>query len=306
MGDANGHGRLRIAQVAPLYESVPPQLYGGTERVVSYLTEELVALGHDVTLFASGDSRTRAELVACAPRALRLDRRLRGPVAQHIVHARGGVRARRRVRRHPLPRRLPRTSRWRAAHAVAHVTTLHGRLDMPELPAAVPDVRAMPVVSISDAQRAPLPWRELARHRVPRPARPTCYRSTPRPGGYLAFLGPDLAREAASTARSRSRGARACRSRSPPRSTASDRGLLRRGEIEPLLADPRVEFIGEIGEARRTRSSADARGAAVSDRLARAVRPGDDRGDGVRHAGGRLPLRLGPGGDARTGSRASS
>ena len=98
---------MRIAQVAPLIESVPPKLYGGTERVVAYLTEELVRQGHDVTLFASGDSRTSAELVPCSREALRLDPAVRDPLPHTVLHARGGAAAGRPVRRPALPHRLP-------------------------------------------------------------------------------------------------------------------------------------------------------------------------------------------------------
>ena len=147
---------MKIAQIAPLAESVPPRLYGGTERVVSYLTEELVRLGHDVTLFASGDSQTSARLAACAPRALRLDPRVRDPLPHHLLMI-----ERVRSRAHefdvlhfhvehvhlPLFRPFARKS----------VTTLHGRLDLPDLPALYQEFDDMPLVSISDAQRKPLP-----------------------------------------------------------------------------------------------------------------------------------------------------
>src|SRR5206468_3565342 len=147
---------LRIAQIAPLYEAVPPKLYGGTERVVSYLTEELVRQGHEVTLFASGDSVTRAELVPVCPQALRLDPACKDPLAPHIIMLEKVVQAAHRFDvlhfhvdylHFPLSRRL----------GVPHVTTLHGRLDLPELPAVYDEFPDVPLVSISDAQRAPLP-----------------------------------------------------------------------------------------------------------------------------------------------------
>jgi glycosyltransferase involved in cell wall biosynthesis len=146
---------MKIAQIAPLAESVPPKLYGGTERVVAYLTEELVRLGHQVTLFASGDSATRARLVACAPRALRLDSSVRDPVPHLLV-----MLERVRQRAHefdvlhfhidpllhfPLFRGLKEKT----------LTTLHGRLDLPDLQPLFREFSDMPVVSISDSQRAP-------------------------------------------------------------------------------------------------------------------------------------------------------
>src|SRR5918912_4427705 len=148
---------LKIAQVAPLYESVPPQCYGGTERVVSYLTEELVHQGHDVTLFASGDSVTRARLVAACPRSLRLDAGCIDQLAHHVLMLERVIRRADEfdlIHFHcdylhfPLSRRCP----------VPHVTTLHGRLDIPDLQPLYREFADQPLVSISDAQRRPLPW----------------------------------------------------------------------------------------------------------------------------------------------------
>jgi glycosyltransferase involved in cell wall biosynthesis len=148
---------MKIAQVAPLYESVPPKYYGGTERVVSYLTEELVRQGHDVTLFASGDSETSARLVAACPRSLRLDRECVDQLAHQTLMLELVFREAQSfdlIHFHidyfhfPLSRR----------HGVPHVTTLHGRLDIPDLASLYQEFREMPVVSISDAQREPLPW----------------------------------------------------------------------------------------------------------------------------------------------------
>lgn len=178
---------VKIAQVAPLHESVPPAYYGGTERVVSYLTEELVQQGHEVTLFASGDSQTTAELVPVCERALRLDTRCADPLAHHMLlldlvfadaHRFDIVHFHIDYLHFPSSRLL----------GLPQITTLHGRLDLPDL---VPLYRAfadMPVVSISSAQRAPLPWldwRGTVHHGLPlgllRPWRGR--------GGYLAFLG---------------------------------------------------------------------------------------------------------------------
>src|SRR4051794_22179877 len=148
---------MRIAQVAPLYESVPPHGYGGTERVVSYLTEELVRLGHDVTLFASGDSVTSAELIAPRPRATRLDSSCVDPIACHFVLLETVLREAPRfdvLHFHIDSLHYPFSSRRR----YRHLTTLHGRLDIPELGPLYREYPAVPVVSISDAQRQPLPW----------------------------------------------------------------------------------------------------------------------------------------------------
>src|SRR5262245_60254399 len=179
---------MRIAQVAPLCESVPPKLYGGTERVVAYLTEELVRLGHHVTLFASGDSDTSATLVAACQRALRLGAECRDHLAPHLwMLEQVAARAREFDIIHfhlselhfPVMRRLP--------HAV-HLTTLHGRLDLEELQAFYQEFADMPVVSISDAQRQPLPdagWVATIHHGLP----PNLFTFHPGAGRYLAFLG---------------------------------------------------------------------------------------------------------------------
>src|SRR5215475_133584 len=182
----NGHGRLRIAQVAPLYESVPPRLYGGTERIVSYLTEELVAEGHDVTLFASGDSLTSARLVAGCARALRLANGA-DALAPHLAMVEQVARRARDfdvVHFHIDYLHFPVSSRER----YHHVTTLHGRLDLPDIVPVFARFADLPVVSISDAQRAPLSdlaWQATVHHGLPE----QLYRFEPRPGDYLAFLG---------------------------------------------------------------------------------------------------------------------
>src|SRR2546423_6118075 len=183
---------MKVAQIAPLAESVPPRLYGGTERVVSYLTEELVRLGHDVTLFASGDSETSARLVACSRRALRLDAAVKDPLA-HLTLMLETVRSRAHefdiLHFHlehlhfPLFRSMARKT----------VTTVHGRLDLPELVALYREFGDMPVVSISNAQRKPLPfahWVGTVHHGLARevcPFNPALNRSAR--GGYFAFPG---------------------------------------------------------------------------------------------------------------------
>jgi glycosyltransferase involved in cell wall biosynthesis len=178
---------VRIAQVSPLYESVPPKLYGGTERVVSYLTEELVAEGHEVTLFASGDSETRATLVPITSRSLRLDDTCIDQFSHHIrlveeVYRRAAafdfIHFHIDYFHFPVSVRQP----------VPHVTTLHGQLELPDL---VPLYRTFPdepVISISDAQRRPLPWINwvgTVYHGLPS----DLLKFKPGPGSYLAFLG---------------------------------------------------------------------------------------------------------------------
>ena len=236
---------MRIAQVAPLCESVPPRLYGGTERVVAYLTEELVRLGHHVTLFASGDSDTSATLVAGCPEALRLGAACRDQVAPHIwMLERVAARAREFDVIHfhlselhfPVMRRVP--------HA-AHVTTLHGRLDLEELQPLYREFRDMPVVSISDAQRDPLPdagWIATIHHGLPA----DLFSFQPGAGNYLAFLGRVSPEKRVDRAI-----AIATASGVPLRIAAkvdpADREYFER-EIVPLLDHPLIEFIGEIGE----------------------------------------------------------
>jgi glycosyltransferase involved in cell wall biosynthesis len=176
---------MKIAQIAPLVESVPPQSYGGTERIVSYLTEELVRLGHDVTLFATADSYTAARLVGCAPKALRLDDAVQDPLPHHLLML---EQVRRRAAEFdilhfhidllhgPLLRTLP----------IPAVTTLHGRLDLPDLAPFYRIFPDMPLVSISDDQRGPLPgagWMRTILHGLPLDLLPF----RPNPGACLEF-----------------------------------------------------------------------------------------------------------------------
>src|SRR5579871_2586176 len=183
----NKSGPLRIAQVAPLHESVPPKLYGGTERVVYYLTEELVSRGHHVTLFASGDSETSAELVPGCPRALRLYDKYEDKAVPHIIM---------------LDRLVQRASDFDVIHfhtdhihfllsrycRLPSITTLHGRLDLEGLPALHRRFDDIPLVSISYSQRKPLPkanWIGNVYHGLP--DCPVGERGGR--GDYLAFLG---------------------------------------------------------------------------------------------------------------------
>jgi glycosyltransferase involved in cell wall biosynthesis len=178
---------MRIAQVAPLFESVPPALYGGTERIVSYLTEELVRLGHEVTLFAAGDSQTTAALVAACPVALWRDPDVRETLPQHVrlvelvfqLAARFDI-----IHFHVDYLHFPLVRR----HQVATVTTTHGLLHTHDVKALFEEYHDVPLVSISDDQRVPVPsaaWQATVRHGLPR----TLLRPTDAAGGYLAFLG---------------------------------------------------------------------------------------------------------------------
>jgi glycosyltransferase involved in cell wall biosynthesis len=238
-------GRIvRIAQVAPLYEAVPPKYYGGTERVVSYLTEELVRQGHEVTLFASGDSVTRARLVPICPRALRLDDTCRDPLARHVVMLEKVFEAAHRfdvIHFHIDYLHFPLSRK----HGITQLTTLHGRLDLPDLPCVYNEFDDMPVVSISDAQRRPLPqanWQGTVHHGLP----PDLYRLRDGRGDYLAFVGR------ISPEKRLDRAVEIARRVSLPLRIAAkvdsaDRDYFRR-EIEPLFRDPLVEYVGEIGE----------------------------------------------------------
>ena len=235
---------LRIALVSPLFESVPPRLYGGTERVVSWLTVELVAQGHDVTLFASGDSRTTARLHAVAPHGLRLDAECRDPAAWHVAMLHDVVERAADfdlVHFHIDHAHFPlvRAARLRA------LTTLHGRLDLPELRPLFARYPDMALVSISDAQRKPLPragWMGTVHHGLPR----DLLRYNAGPGWYLAFLGRISPEKRADRAIRIAR-----RAGIPLRIAAkiepSDRAYFE-AEVKPLLDGPGVEFIGEIGE----------------------------------------------------------
>jgi glycosyltransferase involved in cell wall biosynthesis len=178
---------MRIAQVAPLNERVPPPLYGGTERVVSYLTEELVRLGHDVTLFASGDSETSARLVAACPRALWRDADVRETLPHHVRLMELVFRDVSRfdiVHFHTDYVHFPLVRR----HRCPSVTTLHGLVHPPDLAGLLEEYHDVPLVSISDNQRRPLPdanWRGTVYHGLPREA----FTFRAAQGTYLAYLG---------------------------------------------------------------------------------------------------------------------
>ena len=283
---------MRIAQIAPLTESVPPRLYGGTERVVSFLTEQLVAMGHDVTLFASGDSRTSAELAAVWP--------TRAAVRSSVC----AMRSRRIMLM--MEQVCRRADEFDVLHChldywpfsllsrqdTPFLTTLHGRLDLPELRPIYDCFPDVPLVSISDAQRAPVPdanFIATVQHGLPIDLL-TPRRMTPR---YLAFLGricpekrPDrairIAREAGIPLKIAAKVDRVDEDVFPRHDPSDDRWSRCR-------ADRRDQRRGKARFPERRHRAAGA------DRLAGAVRAGDDRGDGLRHAGDRLQPRLGAG-----------
>jgi glycosyltransferase involved in cell wall biosynthesis len=245
-----GETRLKIAQISPLMESVPPRLYGGTERIVSYLTEELEGLGHDVTLFASGDSVTAAKLISCVPQALRLDASIRDIVPYYMLM---------------LDRVRQRSEDFDVLHfhidqfhfplfrpiAGRTVTTLHGRQDLPDLWPLYAGFADMPLVSISNAQRRPVPNANYVAN-IPHGLPLDLHSPTVHPrGGYVAFLG------------------RMAPEKRPDRAIAIARALkiplkiaakvdpvdasYFREVIAPLLDGPGVEFIGEINDHQKTR-----------------------------------------------------
>jgi glycosyltransferase involved in cell wall biosynthesis len=237
---------LRLALVAPLHESVPPDQYGGTERVVSYLTEQLVARGHDVTLFASGDSRTSAKLVAISPHALRLARCV-DALAPHFVSFEEVYRRARDfdlVHFHVDYLHFSGTRR----ECITHLTTLHSRLDLPELSALYREFADVPVVSISNAHRAPLPWlpwQGTVYHGLP----DDLYRLETSPAGYLAFLGR-VAPEKRLDRAIEIAGRAGMRLRIAAKIDRADYDYYVQA-IKPLLVQRHVEFLGEIGEAEK-------------------------------------------------------
>jgi len=235
---------MRIAQVAPLYESVPPKYYGGTERVVSYLTEELVRQGHEVTLFASGDSVTKARLIAACQRSLRLDKHCIDQFAHHIVMLERVFQQAREfdiVHFHVDYLHFSTSRRQQ----ITHVTTLHGRLDIPDLLPLYQEFRDMPVISISNVQREPLPWanwQATVYHGLPA----DLYRFRAQPGSYLAFLGRISPEKRVDRAIEIAKGVQI-----PLKIAAKvdrvDKKYFKT-VIEPLLHDSLVEVVGEIGD----------------------------------------------------------
>ncbi len=238
---------MKIAQVAPLYESVPPKYYGGTERIVSYLTEELVRRGHEVTLFASGDSQTRAHLEAPCTQSLRLNEDCLIPEVYNLLMLEHVFKDPHRfdvIHFHidyvhfPLSRR----------HRIPHVTTLHGRLDFADLVPLYRTYPEVPVVSISNAQRASLPWlnwQQTIYHGLP----DDLYTFREQPGDYLAFVGRICPEKRVD------RAVEIARRTGMPLKVAAkvdpvDRQYFK-DEIAPLFEDPLVEYIGEVGEGEK-------------------------------------------------------
>jgi glycosyltransferase involved in cell wall biosynthesis len=234
---------MKIAQVAPLYESVPPQYYGGTERVVSYLTEELVRQGHDVTLFATADSETSARLEPVGRKALRLDPNINDALSYHMVLL---DRVMRKARAFDIVHFHTDYLHFSIARSLgcAHVTTLHGRLDLPDLAMLYREFNDLPLVSICNDQRKPVAfanWVATVYHGLPEER----YAFQPKAGDYLAFLGR------VSPEKRLDRAIEIARRAGLPLRVAAkidrvDRPFYEQ-RIKPLLG-PGVEFLGEIGE----------------------------------------------------------
>ena len=245
---------MRIAQVAPLAESVPPKLYGGTERVVAWLIDELIELGHDVTLFASGDSATRARLVAAWPRALRLGRPRSDPMAAQaalldavaeradkfdVIHC------------HIDWLHLPLLTRLK----VPFMTTCHGRLDLPGFPETVRRFPRAPFISISEHQRRPLAeahWLGTVYHGLPAESLQPSY----APGRYLAFLGRLTAEKGPENA------IRIAQTVGMPLHIAAkvprgERGYFKE-KLEPLIDGERIRLVGEVDDRSKQGFLADA------------------------------------------------
>src|SRR4051794_5263998 len=238
---------LRIAQISPLAETVPPESYGGTERIVSYLTEELVGLGHDITLFASGGSATKAKLVPVSEQSLRSDPSVKDPLTRTIVELEEVLKRTRDfdlIHFHdgyvhfPLSRRLQ----------IPSVTTMHGRMDLPDLVPIFQEFSEVPLISISNQQRSPLPfanWVATVLHGIPE----DLFSFQPDPGDYAAFVG------------------RICPEKRPDRAIemAKDVGMPLKiaakvdkadqqyfeSEIKPLLNSSLIEFIGEVNDVEK-------------------------------------------------------
>jgi glycosyltransferase involved in cell wall biosynthesis len=239
---------MQIAQIAPLTEAIPPKLYGGTERIISWLVDELVALGHEVVLFASGDSQTSAKLEACWPKALRLDGSVRDPNALHMAmleqvrqRAHGFDFLHFHLDYYPF-------SLFARQHT-PFVTTLHGRLDLPEHRVVFATFPSIPVVSISDAQRRPVSrarWIRTIHHGLPeqlltpQPVKPT----------YFAFLGrisPEKAVDQAIWIAKRC----GLPLKIAAKIDAVDRDYFE-SEIRKLLTPPDIEYIGEISDSEKS------------------------------------------------------
>jgi glycosyltransferase involved in cell wall biosynthesis len=235
---------MRIAQVAPLAESVPPKLYGGTERVVAWLIDELIKLGHDVTLFASGDSITPARLVPVWPKALRLGRPRSDPMAAQAALLEA-VASRARefdlIHCHVDWTHLPLLCR----SGVPFVTTFHGRLDIPGLPSVVDLFPTAPFISISENQRVPLPrarWLGTVYHGLP----DTSLRPSITSGSYLAFLGR-LTEEKGPEAAIRIARAAGMPLRMAAKVPRASRGYFKE-RLEPQIDGDQIKITGEVDD----------------------------------------------------------
>jgi glycosyltransferase involved in cell wall biosynthesis len=235
---------MKIAQVSPLFERVPPKAYGGTERIISYLSEELIRLGHDVTLFASGDSITGARLVPAIEESFRLDAVQRTWLAYHTIqmdqvselaHTFDVIHFHTDYLHFPIARKF----------STPHITTLHGRLDLPELVSLYRHFSDVPLISISDSQRIPLPWAnwcETVYHGLP----PDLYSFQSESDDYFVYIGR------ISLEKRVDRAIDIARQCGLPLYIAAK--IDKADEtyfnecIEPLLHDPLVKYIGEVGE----------------------------------------------------------
>ncbi|MGK9116445.1 glycosyltransferase family 4 protein [Olivibacter jilunii] len=238
---------MKIAQVSPLFESVPPKLYGGTERVVSYLTEALVDHGHEVTLFASGDSVTRAKLVSHTQEALRLNPKVIDPLAFHILQLQEVIE---RAHEFDIIHFHTDYLHFPASQLLQRpcITTLHGRLDIPELKPLYDKFDTQAIISISNSQRNPLPqaaWMDTVYHGLPK----DLYQAIETKDDYVAFIGrispekrPDRAIEIAEKA--------GCKIKIAAKIDKADLSYFH-DHIKRLLQKPFVEYIGEIGESEK-------------------------------------------------------
>jgi glycosyltransferase involved in cell wall biosynthesis len=240
---------MRIAQVAPLVETVPPESYGGTERIVSYLTEDLVQAGHDVTLFASGGSKTTAKLVEVSERSLRSDQSVRDPVTRSVVE---------------IEQVLKRTADFDVVHfhdgylhfplarrlEIPTLTTMHGRMDIPDLALVFQEFRDMPLASISNQQRTGMPtanWIATVYHGLPK----DLYSFQAEPEDYVAFVGRICPEKRLDRAIEIAKGA-GVRLKVAAKVDKVDQEYFE-SKIKPLLDDSLVEFIGEVGESEKNR-----------------------------------------------------
>lgn len=236
---------MKIAQVAPLFESVPPRTYGGTERVVHYLTEELILQGHEVVLYASGDSRTEAALRAVVPQALRLSGQDAEPLPWQVLQLSAVARDAADFDIIHFHIDFLHFPLWRHM-STPQVSTMHGRLDLPALAQVFSEFQDMPMISISEHQRTPLPmarWIGTVHNGLPE----RLYDFRPQPGSYLAFLGRMSREKGPETAIAIAR-----RTGIPLRMAAKiddgDREYFE-SRVRPLLDPPAIEYLGEIDEA---------------------------------------------------------